>query len=186
MSFPLDFNFEKNKLAVHCGEKWGKRGSQSEFQEIGREVMSSFKGSHIYSVDNKGRINLPAKLRKNVSPDANDTFVITRGFEKCLFVYPLDEWNKLEHRLRELSSYNPQDRLFMRELLGNATESQLDGQARVTIPQQLLNYAGIKDEVLIIGALDKIELWNTKVYEEYLAAQSETYESIAAKVMTQK
>ncbi len=148
--------------------------------------MSSFKGSHLYSVDNKGRINLPAKLRKYVSPEANDTFVITRGFEKCLFVYPLDEWNTLEQRLRELSSYNPQDRLFMRELLGNATESQLDGQARISIPQQLLSYAGIKDDVLIIGALDKIELWNTKVYEEYLTAQSESYESIAAKVMTQK
>lgn len=148
--------------------------------------MSSFKGSHIYSVDNKGRINLPAKLRKYVSGEVNDTFVVTRGFEKCLFVYPLDEWNKLEQRLRQLSSYNPQDRLFMRVLLEHATETQLDGQARITVPQQLLKYAEIENEVRIIGALDKIELWKSKVYEEYLASQSESYESIAAKVMTQK
>lgn len=145
--------------------------------------MSSFKGSYVYSVDNKGRINLPANLRKYVSPDANETFVVTRGFEKCLFVYPFDEWNKLEQRLRDLSAYNPQDRLFMRVLLEYAKESQLDGQARITIPQQLLEYAGIQNEVHIIGVLEKIELWNPKVYQEYITAQSESYESIAAKVM---
>lgn len=148
--------------------------------------MSSFKGSYTYSVDNKGRVNLPANLRKYVSPEANETFVITRGFEKCLFVYPQDEWNKLEQHLRELSSYNPQDRLFMRVLLEYAKESQLDGQARIAIPQQLLDYGGIQNEVRIIGVLDKIELWNPKVYEEYLSSQAESYESIAARVMGQK
>jgi MraZ protein len=148
--------------------------------------MSSFKGSYTYSVDNKGRVNLPANLRKYVSPEANETFVITRGFEKCLFVYPLDEWNKLEQHLRSLSSYNPQDRLFMRVLLEYAKESQLDGQARITIPQQLLDYAGIKNEVRIIGVLDKIELWHPKIYEEYLSSQSESYESIAARVMERR
>lgn len=164
----------------------GKSGEEGGAVFLLSLLMSSFKGSHNYSVDNKGRINLPAKLRKYVSAEANDTFVITRGFEKCLFVYPLDEWNKLEQHLRSLSSYNPQDRLFMRVLLEHATESQLDGQARVTIPQQLLDYAGIKSEVRIIGALDKIELWNATVYEEYLSSQAESYESIAAKVMSQK
>jgi len=148
--------------------------------------MSSFKGSYNYSVDNKGRLNLPVNLRKYVSPDASETFVITRGFEKCLFVYPFDEWSKLEQRLRELSSYNPQDRLFMRVLLEYAKESQLDGQARVTIPQQLLDYAGIQNEVRVIGVLEKIELWNPKIYEEYIISQSESYESIAAKVMGHK
>ena len=83
-------------------------------------------------------------------------------------------------------------RASVRTFLANASSSTptpistTAGRARVTIPAQLLNYAGIKDEVLIIGALDKIELWNTNIYEEYLKAQSESYESIAAKVMTQK
>ena len=79
--------------------------------------MSSFKGSHDYSVDSKGRINIPARLRKYVSPEANDTFIVTRGYEKCLFVYPLDEWNKLEQSIRDLSPTNPQHRFFMRTLL---------------------------------------------------------------------
>lgn len=145
--------------------------------------MSSFKGSYMYAVDEKGRISLPAKLRKYVSPEANETFVITRGFEKCLFVYPADEWNKLEANLRGLSSYDPEHRRFIRTLLELASESQLDGQARLSIPQELREYANIENEVRVIGTLDKIEFWNPKVYDDYKDGHSEPYESIAAKVM---
>lgn len=147
--------------------------------------MSSFKGSYVYAVDDKGRVNLPAKLRKYVSPEANETFVLTRGFEKCLFVYPVDEWNKLEANLRNLSSYDPEHRRFIRALLELASESQLDGQARLSIPQELREYASIQNEVRIIGTLDKIELWNPKIYDDYKNTQPEPYESIAAKVMRQ-
>jgi MraZ protein len=148
--------------------------------------MSSFRGSYSYSVDSKGRVNLPAKLRKNVSPEANDSFIITRGFEKCLFVYPSDEWNKLEQNLRVLSTYNPEHRLFLRSLLDLVFECQLDSQARIFIPQELRDYAGIDGEVRIIGVLDKIEIWNPKIYQEYMASQTDTYETIAAKVMKQQ
>lgn len=137
----------------------------------------------MYAVDDKGRVNLPAKLRKYVSPEANETFVITRGFEKCLFVYPIDEWNKMEENLRNLSSYDPEHRRFIRSLLELASESQLDTQARLTIPQELREYASIQNEVRIIGTLDKIELWNPQEYGEYKNSQPESYESIAAKVM---
>ncbi len=145
--------------------------------------MSSFKGSYMYSVDEKGRVSLPAKLRKYVSPEAGDTFVVTRGFEKCLFVYPIDEWNKLESNLRNLSSYDPQHRRFIRAILELAQESQIDSQARISIPPELREYASIQNEVRIIGTLDKIELWNPKIYEEYKNSQPESYESIAATVM---
>lgn len=145
--------------------------------------MSSFKGSYMYSVDEKGRVNLPAKLRKYVSPEANDTFVLTRGLEKCLFVYPVDEWNKLEENLRSLSSYDPEHRRFIRSLLELASECQLDGQARLTIPQELREYANIQSEVRIIGTLDKIELWSPNVYDDYKSSQPEPYEDIAARVM---
>ncbi len=145
--------------------------------------MSSFKGSYTYSMDDKGRVNLPAKLRKYVSPEANETFVVTRGFEKCLFIYPIDEWNKLEQNLRNLSSYDPEHRRFIRSLLELASESQLDGQSRLSIPQELREYASIKGEVRILGTLDKIELWDPKIYEEYKNSQPESYENVAAKVM---
>lgn len=144
--------------------------------------MSSFKGSYNYSVDSKGRINLPAKLRKYVSSEANDTFVITRGFEKCLSVYPLDEWNSLEQSIRRLSPSNPQHRYFTRTLLQYATESQLDGQSRIAVPKELLQFAGIQDQVLILGVLERIELWNPGDHDEYLKTQAESYENVAQKV----
>jgi MraZ protein len=145
--------------------------------------MSSFKGSYAYSVDAKGRINIPARLRKYVSPEANDTFVVTRGYEQCLFVYPLDEWNKLEQSIRELSSTNPKHRFFTRTLLENATESQLDGQARITIPKELLHLAAIQNDVLILGVLERIEVWNPMIYNEYRKSQAESYENVAQTVL---
>jgi MraZ protein len=145
--------------------------------------MSSFKGSYTHSVDEKGRLNLPAKLRKYVSPDNNDTYVVTRGFELCLFVYPLDEWTKVEARLRELSNYNPEHRMFLRNLLEMANEVQLDSQARLMVPSDLREYAKIRGDVRIIGTLDKIELWDPSLYEKYKAGQTESYEEIAQKVM---
>ena len=145
--------------------------------------MSSFKGSYSYSVDSKGRINIPARLRKYVSPEANDTFVVTRGYEQCLFVYPLDEWNKLEQSVRVLSPSDPKHRFFTRTLLQRALESQLDGQSRITIPKELLQFASIENEVLILGVLERIEVWNPKVYDDYLKAQAESYESVAQTVL---
>ena len=145
--------------------------------------MSSFKGSYEYSVDSKCRINIPARLRKYVSPEANETFVLTRGYEQCLFVYPLDECEKLEQSIRQLMTTNPQHRFFMRTLLERATECQLDGQSRITIPKELLQFAGIDNEVLILGVLERMEVWNPKIYRAYQAAQSETYENVAQNVL---
>jgi MraZ protein len=145
--------------------------------------VSSFKGSYDYAVDSKGRINIPSRLRKYVSPEANDTFIVTRGYERCLFVYPLDEWNRLEQSIRQLSSTNPQHRFFMRTLLERATECQLDGQSRITIPKELLQFAGIENDVVILGVLERIELWNPADYQEYLKSQAESYESVAQHVL---
>ena len=145
--------------------------------------MSSFKGRFSYSVDNKGRLALPAKLRKNVSPSSNDTFIVTRGFEQCLFVYPQDEWGKVEDSIRGLSPSNPQHRFFVRTLLQWAVDGQLDSQARISIPQDLLKFSAIENEVLIIGVLERIELWNPKIYEEYMNNQPATYETVAEAVL---
>jgi len=145
--------------------------------------MSSFKGSYEYSVDSKGRINIPARLRKYVSPDANDTFVITRGYEQCLFVYPLDEWNKLEQSIRQLTTTNPRHRFFMRTLLEKASESVLDGQSRISIPKELMQFAGIENDVLILGVLERIEVWNPTVYQRYVSSQADSYEDVAQTVL---
>jgi MraZ protein len=146
--------------------------------------MSSFKGSYEYSVDSKGRVNIPAKLRRYISAEANETFVITRGYERCLFAYPLDEWNTLEQSVRRLSSSDSRHRFFERVLLQWATESQLDAQSRISIPRELLQFAGIDNAVLIIGVLERIEIWNPQQYQEYLRTQGETYEEVAQRVFT--
>jgi MraZ protein len=98
-------------------------------------------------------------------------------------VYPLDEWNKLEESIRQLSPTNAQHRFFMRVLLERATESQLDGQFRISIPKELLQFAGIENEVLIIGVLEHIEIWNPQQYEQYLKTQAQSYESVAQTVL---
>lgn len=145
-----------------------------------------FKGQFTYSIDNKGRISIPAKLRKHISPEANDTFVMTRGLSSCIDLYPMDEWLKIEERLLQLNSFSESEARFLRMISQYASEDKMDSQARILIPQNLLEYAKIENEVLILGALRKIEVWNPKVFENYLNSSPESYEEIAAKVMAQR
>lgn len=142
-----------------------------------------FKGQFTYSIDNKGRISIPAKLRKHISPEANDTFVMTRGLSSCIDLYPMDEWLKIEEKLLQLNSFSESEARFLRMISQYAFEDKMDSQARILIPQNLLDYAKIENEVLILGALRKIEVWNPKVFENYLNSSPESYEEIAAKVM---
>ncbi len=142
-----------------------------------------FKGQFTYSLDSKGRVSIPSKLRKFISSEANDTIVMTKGTVKCIDIYPLDEWQKFEARLDNLNTFLPKDSRFIRILLQNASEDTLDSQSRILIPQHLLEYAKIEKEVLILGVHKKIEFWNPKIYAEYLEESPETYEQIAAQVM---
>lgn len=148
--------------------------------------MSSFKGSFNYTVDSKGRINIPAKMRKNLSPDANESFVITRGFENCIFVYPNDEWAKREAELGKLQQTNRDDRLFTRLLLQYAADVELDGQHRIVLTKELMEYAKINGDVLILGVFDRIEVWNPEEYKKYLEAQSKDYVTVAENVFEKK
>lgn len=146
--------------------------------------MSGFKGKYQYAVDEKGRISLPVKLRKNLSEAANNSFVVTKGLGGCLVLYPNDDWNELEKRMRvELNPFNPEDLSFRRSILEWANDVKLDGQQRIMIPQELLDVANIKTTVLIVGNLETIELWNPEKYAQYKQTIEPHYETIAAKVM---
>ncbi len=145
--------------------------------------MSSFKGSDIYSVDAKGRVSIPSKMRRNITPEAKLTFVVTRGFEKCLYGYPLDEWQKLETSIKTLDQTSEQDRFSMRMLLQWSEELMLDSQYRLLIPRALLDYAEIKKEVYIIGVLDHVELWDPTNFKRYLDSMKKSYESVAESVL---
>lgn len=145
--------------------------------------MATFMGMFDYSIDNKGRINIPQKMRKNLKPEAKDTFVATRGFEKCIAIYPLDEWENIEKRISALNSFKEKDRLFQRTFLMWASQQELDSQSRITLPKTLLDYAGIKTEVKIIGVGERIEVWDPEAFDKYLNSQSDGYEAIAEQVM---
>ncbi len=146
--------------------------------------MASFKGTYKYSVDTKGRINIPSKLRKQLSDDSKDHFVITRGFDKCLFLYPHNIWLEVEEKLKDLSEFNSDHRYLERQIYSTAEDVVLDVQARIIIPAVLREYAQIKDEVFIIGVSNRIEIWNPKIYEEYLNNRTSSYEDVAERVMT--
>ena len=145
--------------------------------------MTAFKGSYKFTLDHKGRVNIPAKLRKATVGSSYDSFVITRGLEECLFVFALDEWEKIEEKLRSLSFTQSHHRLFIRILLSNASDANLDGQGRIAIPQNLLKLAKIDKEVLILGALQRIEIWNPEIFESYLKQADQTYEQVAEKIL---
>ncbi|MGE5352003.1 MAG: division/cell wall cluster transcriptional repressor MraZ [Acidobacteriota bacterium] len=143
-----------------------------------------FIGSFTYSIDSKSRVSIPAKLRKYVKPEANDTFVMTRGVEQCIVVYPLDQWKELvDQKLSNLNEFDRKEAMFLRAFLQRASEDTLDSQSRLLIPQNLIEYAGIEKEVFILGAIKKIEIWNPAIYEKYLASQPESFEEIAQEVM---
>ncbi|MDP2207947.1 MAG: division/cell wall cluster transcriptional repressor MraZ [Bacteroidota bacterium] len=145
--------------------------------------MASFKGTYKYSVDSKGRLNIPSKLRKQLTDDIKDHFVIMRGFDKCLFVYPINIWADVEAEFIKLSAYNSEDRQLERTIYANLSEVELDSQARISIPPDLREYAQIDSDALIIGIRNRIEIWNPKIYEEYISSQVDSYETVAQKVM---
>lgn len=146
--------------------------------------MAFFKGQDIYSIDAKGRVNIPSKMRKALSPLALDTFAITRGQDECVVAYPLDEWTKYEERFQDLNQFDSKKRFFLRSMLSWTEESVMDSQQRVTISKRLQEYAGITHKVLIIGVGDHIEFWDPTKYDDYIKGYNESYEEIAEQVMT--
>lgn len=146
--------------------------------------MSSFKGRYLYTLDAKGRIAVPARLRKSLG--AQGSLVLTRGFERCLYVYPEEEWRQVESYIRGLSFLDARHRFFGRTLFQWATDVELDSQSRISVPHELLKYAGITGDVLILGVVDRIEMWDPAVYDEYQRSQPDTYETVVEHVFQRK
>ncbi|MXW63417.1 MAG: division/cell wall cluster transcriptional repressor MraZ [Bacteroidetes bacterium SB0662_bin_6] len=143
--------------------------------------MASFKGQAEYSVDSKGRVAIPARMRNALNPDANNSFTITRGFEQCILLFPLDEWAKREAEIARLNTYRSEARSFVRTIMRWADEVTLDGQGRIVVPKNLISFAGLKDAVLIIGVLDRIEIWNPDVFAAQ-AEQEAEYSEVAERI----
>ena len=136
-------------------------------------------GEYQHSVDIKGRLIVPAKFRECLS----DAFVITRGLDHCLFGYPMDEWRKLEEKLKELPMTKKDTRAFTRFFFSGATEVELDKQGRINIPSGLLSYANITKECVVIGVAARIEIWAKEAWEGYFKESEDSFNEIAENII---
>ena len=127
---------------------------------------NTFIGEYAYSLDSKGRVNIPAKFRQSLSDDNEGTFVIARGMDSCVWVYPLIQWKDIESNLRNLSSLSKINRTFVRNTARYASPSTYDKQGRITLTPSLIDYAGLDKDVLIVGMVNKIEIWNPTRLDE--------------------
>ncbi len=127
----------------------------------------SFTGEFYNTIDQKNRLSIPVKYRKSLSLSNDKTFVLTRGFDTCLSLYPLDEWKLVENQLSSLSSIKGKHRNFIRSIVRYANYVKYDSQGRIQIPEALLDYANIKKNITVIGVIKKIELWDKKTLDKY-------------------
>ena len=132
-------------------------------------------GEFNHSIDSKGRLIIPSKLRDSLG----EHFVITKGMDGCLFLYPENEWEAFETKLRTLPLTNKKARDFKRFFLGSAVEGEIDKQGRVLLSSSLRTYANLDKEVVLAGVLDKVEIWSKEAWDARTSDIEENIEDIA-------
>lgn len=145
--------------------------------------MAMFRGSYRHSIDHKGRISIPSRFRRLLSGRASNTFIVLRGLEACVALYPLDEWQRMEERLRGRSFHDETNRRFLRMMSLDLNEGALDAQGRVMIPPRLLAHAQLQREAMVNGVTDHIEIWDPVLFEAYLAGTNRSYEDMAGELL---
>lgn len=138
-----------------------------------------FLGEHRHTLDSKGRLIIPSKFREGLG----QKLIATRGIDRCLFLYPLDEWRRLEDKLKNLSLAQREARAFARFFFSGATECEFDRQGRIGLPPALREYAGLEKDVVVIGVSSRVEVWAAEEWESYLSAASDSLAEIAEKVV---
>lgn len=145
--------------------------------------MNGFHGEYEATVDQKGRFLLPGGLKKQL-PEGEGRFILSRGFEKCLTLYPLKSWEQIIAKISQLNDFDPKVREFRRQFLGGATEVELDSAGRMLLPQTLKEFAGISKNIILAAALDRFEIWDAGKYKQLFEDFSpEAFSNLAAEVM---
>lgn len=134
-----------------------------------------FMGEYTHAIDDKGRLIIPSKFREQLG----DQFVVTRGMDQCVFVYPRNEWEQLEQKLKTLPFTKKDARAFTRFFFSGAAETSFDKQGRVNIPMPLRTYAKLDKECAIIGVSRRVEIWNQSIWEDYFAESESSFSEIA-------
>lgn len=133
-----------------------------------------FMGEFHHSVDSKGRLIIPSRVRE----DLGDQFIVTRGLEGCLFIYPKIEWNNIIQKYKQLPDTKDR-RYFMRIFLSGATTCELDKQGRINIPAPLAEYATLEKDCIIIGVDERLEVWSKERWESFINENEENLSDIA-------
>lgn len=134
-----------------------------------------FMGEYQHTLDDKGRLIMPAKFREGLG----ESFVATRGLDNCLFVYPNEEWHILEEKLKTLPMTSKDARAFVRFFFSGATECEMDKTGRISVPQNLREYANLDKDVVVIGVSNRIEIWSKENWDNYMSSTADSYEEIA-------
>lgn len=132
-------------------------------------------GEYEHSVDAKGRLIMPAKLKS----DIGDTFIVTKGLDSCLFVFSQNEWSNFQEKLKTLPLTNKNARDFVRFFLSGATECEIDKQGRFLIVSNLREYAGLEKDVVIIGVGTRLEIWDREKWKQYSSIENISADEIA-------
>ena len=138
-----------------------------------------FMGEYHQKIDDKGRLTIPSKLRYELG----ESFIVTRGLDNCLFIYPKGEWNQVISKYKELP--NTKDaRNFMRFFLSGATEVNFDKQGRINIPMPLIKYSDLLKDCIVIGVNERLEIWSKERWEEFLVLNENSISDIADSLFT--
>ena len=134
-----------------------------------------FMGEYHHSIDNKGRMIVPAKFREVLG----ESFILTRGLDQCLFIYPLDEWKVLEEKLKTLPLTKKDARAFTRFFFSGATECEVDKQGRINIAAPLVSYAKLEKDCVVVGVSNRLEIWSKENWEQYVDEAEDSFSELA-------
>ena len=147
--------------------------------------MIGFLGEFEATMDAKGRFLLPAGLKKQLPETEGGSFVINRGFEKCLTMYPKSSWEPIFENISKLNDFEPKVRAFRRFFLNGAIEMELDTAGRLLVPKNLMDHAELTKDIVLVSAVNKIEIWDKEQYQSLFASFSnEAFSELAAQVMS--
>lgn len=154
-----------DEILYNDGTKW---------ISVGKSGDNMFMGQYSHTIDEKGRIIIPAKIRN----DLGNNFIVTRGLDGCLFIYSNTEWTNIINKYKELPD-SKDKRNFMRVFLSGATICEYDKQGRINIPQSLIDYANLTKECMIVGVFDRLEIWSKENWDNFIKNNSANLSDIA-------
>lgn len=140
-------------------------------------------GEYECKIDAKGRFVLPSGLRKQLPEEDQKEFVINRGLDQCLVLYPITIWDRELKRIHSRNQYVAKNRAFARKFMNGATPVEIDSAGRVLVPKRLAGHAELQSELLLVASFDRIEIWDKKVYDEWQADDQWDMEKLSEEVM---